>query len=80
MQATKLNNLTAKEYVDIEISTDTRYEYHDGFVHAMAGGTLPHGLICGNIFGEIRAALRANGSSCRPINNDVKFPLCKNIF
>lgn len=44
------NNLSVQEYTSLETSTDTKYEYHDGAVFAMAGGTLNHGLICGNIF------------------------------
>ena len=30
----------------------------------MAGGTLNHGLICGNIFGELRAGLKAKAQDC----------------
>lgn len=42
----------------------------------MAGGTLPHGLICGNIFGELRMKLKEKDSSCVVINSDVKL----NVF
>ena len=54
MIAKNLNNLSIKEYIKIEKQTNTKYEYHNGAIYAMAGGTLNHGLICGNIFGEIR--------------------------
>ena len=36
----------------------------------MTGGTLRHGLICGNIFGEARQALK--GTDCRVMNSEIK--------
>ncbi|MCB0637504.1 MAG: Uma2 family endonuclease [Lewinella sp.] len=72
MEARQLTDLTIAEYLALEQEMDTRYEYHAGRVFAMAGGTLEHGLITGNAFGEIRSLLRAEGSDCKPINNDVK--------
>ena len=77
MEAPKLNNLTVKEYIKIEQQTDTKYEYHDGEIFAMAGGTLNHGLICGNVFGEFRNALREKGSPCRVLNSEVKLNIKK---
>jgi Uma2 family endonuclease len=72
MEAEKLNNVSIKEYVSVEKEAEKKYEYHDGTISAMAGGTLEHGLICGNIFGEIRTALRNKKSNCKPINSEVK--------
>lgn len=72
MEAEKLNNVSIKEYVAIEKEAEKKYEFHDGIIYAMAGGTLEHGLICGNIFGEIRTALRNKKSICKPINSEVK--------
>ena len=47
----------------------------------MAGRTLNHGLICGNIFGEIRTALRNKKRNCTPINSEVKLYIqSKNSF
>jgi len=72
MDAKKLSHLSIEEYVALEKEAEIKYEYHDGTVYAMAGGTIEHGLICGNIFGEIRANLRTKKSNCRPINSEVK--------
>ena len=33
-------------------------------IYAMAGGTMNHGFICGNIYGEIKNALRAKNKKC----------------
>ncbi len=72
MEAKKLNDISIEEYIALEKEAETKYEYHDGTVYAMAGGTIEHGLICGNIFGEIRSALRSKKSNCRPVNSEVK--------
>ena len=75
MQATKLNKITIEEYIAIERENDTRYEYHNGEIFVMAGGTIPHTDISGNVFYETTAKLRAKNSSCRPFNNDVKIQI-----
>lgn len=72
MEAQKLNNLSIQDYIKIEKTTDTKYEYHNGTITAMAGGSLEHGLICGNVFGEIRTALRAKRSNCITMNSEIK--------
>lgn len=77
MEAKKLGNLSIQEYLAIEIKNDTKYEYHNGSIIAMAGGTLNHGLICGNIFGEIRTSLRQKNSGCMPMNSEIKIHIQK---
>jgi len=72
MEAHKLDDLSLTEYIALEQSTDTKYEYHDGKVFAMAGGTLEHGLISGNIFAEVRGMIRKQDKNCTAINNEVK--------
>lgn len=72
MEAKRLDNLSVMEYLEIERETNSKFEYHDGSIYMMSGGTLNHGLICGNIFGEIRSALRAKGSNCRAMNSEIK--------
>ena len=51
MEAKKLENVSLEEYQLLERSTDTKYEYHDGTIFSMAGGTIEHGLITGNTYG-----------------------------
>lgn len=72
MEAEKLGKVPVEEYLVIEREAREKYEYHDGYIYAMAGGTLNHGLICGNIFGEIRAALKAKHSDCRAMSSEIK--------
>jgi Uma2 family endonuclease len=42
------HRLTIEEYLALEKETDNKYEYHDGEVYAMAGGTPTHSLIANN--------------------------------
>lgn len=58
MKALKLPDLTFAEYLQQEIESDTKYEYHNGKIYAMAGGTLNHGKICGNVYTELRGILK----------------------
>lgn len=65
-------HLSFEEYLSIEASSNTKHEFHNGMIFAMAGGTVEHGLISGNFLVELTTALRAKKSNCRPINGDVK--------
>ncbi len=77
MKAYQISNLTVAEYIQQEVETNARYEYHDGKIYALAGGTLNHGLICGNVFGELRSKLKDKNSNCLPLNTDVKLHIKK---
>lgn len=72
MEAKKLNYLSIQEYLSIESESDKKYEFHDGFIVSMAGGSLNHGFICGNIFAELRSALKAKNSDCKVFNSEIK--------
>ncbi len=70
MEAKILNNLSVAEYLELEKANDVKYEYHDGAVYAMAGGTKNHGLIGGNIFGVLWGKL--SGKGCTVMNSEIK--------
>ena len=70
MDAHRLTNLTIEEYLEIERETQTKYEYHDGSIYALAGGTLNHTTICGNIFYELKGKLK--NTSCRALSGEAK--------
>ena len=50
------------EYLVGEEKTDVRHEYLDGVVHAMAGGTEAHNLICINLVAAFRQNFAAAGA------------------
>ena len=58
------------EHLALEEETGLRHEYLDGEAWAMAGGTIRHAAIQGNLYGAVRDALR--GRPCRPFGSDCK--------
>lgn len=81
MEAKQADSLSIDAYFELEESSQCTFEYHNGQVFAMAGGSLNHGLICGNIFGEIRDKLRQHKSDCIALNGEVKLHIeAKNSF
>lgn len=63
------SRLTPQEYLVWEEQQSLRYEYFDGEVFAMAGGTLPHADIALNIASILRGPLRGR---CKVRNSDAK--------
>jgi Uma2 family endonuclease len=66
--------MSVEEYLALDRnSTETRYEYIDGHVTMMAGGTLDHATISLNMASTLRGLLR--GSSCRVFPSDTRVRL-----
>ena len=64
-------SMTVEEYFQLEESDpDTRYEYMDGQIYAMAGGTANHDTIKSNMQRILWNLLR--GSPCRVYSSDMK--------
>ncbi|MEM1320416.1 MAG: Uma2 family endonuclease [Bacteroidota bacterium] len=81
MKAYKAPKMTVAQYIDQEIKNDTKYEYHNGDLYALAGGTINHGVLCSNIFSELVLGLRGKGSDCKPFTSEIKLHIVsKNIF
>ena len=72
MKAHKLPKLSVEEYIQYELEGDIKYEYHNGQIYALAGGTINHGLLCANIYSEIRNELRHKESNCKPLSSEIK--------
>src|SRR5579859_1743630 len=72
--------ITLEEYWELDRNSDVRYEYIDGEVTMMSGGSLRHADISNNIVTLLKARLR--GSSCRAYNSDVRVqvPLNRYVF
>lgn len=65
------SRMTVEEYLALDrASEDVRYEYIDGIVTMLAGGSVNHSGICANIIGELIIALR--GKPCRVFTSDLK--------
>ncbi len=57
------------EYFALEHAGDARYEYWDGDIHCMSGGSRAHGIISANIF--LALALGVRGKACRAFTADT---------
>jgi len=62
--------MSLEEYFALEASSQERYEYHDGRVVAMAGGSRKHGLITMNIGAALYPLLR--DKPCEAISNEMR--------
>jgi Uma2 family endonuclease len=62
--------MTIEEYLAWEPQQDIRYEYVNGEVFAMTGGTIPHNDIALNFYTALRPHLRSRG--CRANVSDIK--------
>jgi Uma2 family endonuclease len=71
MASERTPTMSVEEYFELEENhPDTRYEYLDGYVYMMSGGSANHATISGNIFAILRSSLR--GGPCRAYNSDMK--------
>jgi len=51
--------MSVEEYFQLEENNpDTRYEYLDGYVYMMSGGSANHATISGNIYTILKSLLR----------------------
>ncbi|MFH7030051.1 MAG: Uma2 family endonuclease [Heteroscytonema crispum UTEX LB 1556] len=62
--------MTPQEYLEWEPTQEIRYEYIDGEVFAMTGGTKPHNRIAGNLYTALDSHLAEKG--CEVYIADVK--------
>ena len=67
-----LGNNTYEDYLALEAESDVKYEFHDGFITAMAGGTPEHGEVAINFAWALKTALKKANKSCKIYSSDVK--------
>jgi Uma2 family endonuclease len=71
-------SLTVEEYLDWELMQDIRYEYLEGELVAMTGGTIPHNDIALNFYRVLYPQVRAKG--CRINVADVKVRVSPTVY
>jgi Uma2 family endonuclease len=71
--------ISPEEYLEIDrASLDVKYEYIDGHMYAMSGGTIDHAQIAMNL---IRAlADHFQGRSCRVFSSDVRVQVAEKKY
>jgi Uma2 family endonuclease len=60
---------TLEEYFALERASERRFEYRDGDIVCMSGGSVAHAAIARNILSQLTVKLR--GSSCRVYGSDL---------
>ena len=63
--------ISPNEFLDQEAAPETKHLYHAGLVTAMAGGSLAHWVLAGNLVAALHTRLRGRG--CRVGGSDLMF-------
>lgn len=71
--------VTLEEYLKIEIEDKERYEFHEGYLFRMSGGTFRHEAIITNVQGEIRSALKLKKSKCKVYSSGIKIEVTQGV-
>lgn len=66
---------SVEEYLALEQDSRSKHEFYDGEIFAMAGATIRHNDISGNIYHTLRNML--SGKDCRPYGNDQRICIKK---
>src|SRR5258708_1959970 len=66
----RIRRYTPEEYYRLEHAAESKSDYYNGEIFAMAGGTERHSLICTNIGGETRSRLK--NSPCRAYESNLR--------
>jgi Uma2 family endonuclease len=64
--------LTEEQYLELERLAETKSEFHDGQMFAMAGGTLNHSLLSTTICSLLREQAP---KGCRTLNSDMRIKI-----
>ncbi len=72
------STFTIEEYLELEKASEEKYEYYQGELFAMSGSKIPHNIIAGNVYGELKQRLK--GKSCRPFNSDQRIYIPQNTL
>jgi Uma2 family endonuclease len=61
---------TFREYVELEARSEIRYEFFDGAVYAMSGGSPDHSRLAANVISLLTAQLA--GKPCQAFTSDLR--------
>ena len=79
MAQRKYSIMSVEDYLILNRnSKDTRYEYLDGELRMLAGGSPDHSIIIANLTATIKGPLK--GSHCRVYNSDVQLKLSEKRY
>lgn len=74
MVAIPKERFTLEEYIEFDKNSEERWEYFDGMVVTMSGGTLTHNRISVNVLTSLRGRALAQGCEVLPADMRIKVP------
>lgn len=74
MSAIPKTKLTAEQYLEFERKSETKHEYFNGEIFAMAGARRRHNVIAWNVGGELRQKLKGKNCEAYPADMRVFVP------
>ncbi|WP_022951709.1 Uma2 family endonuclease [Leucothrix mucor] len=74
----KTNDISVADYLSGERESEVKHEFVEGQVFAMAGASLWHNLITGNLYGLLWNELR--GQPCFPVGGDMLLKTQENRY
>jgi Uma2 family endonuclease len=72
------DKISVDEYLRGEVLAESKHEYIDGEVYAMAGASENHNLLSGNLFSELKNQLK--GKPCKIFVSDMKVKVEESFF
>ncbi|MEK6406681.1 MAG: Uma2 family endonuclease [Acidobacteriota bacterium] len=74
MVAIPKERFTLEEYIEFDKNSEERWEYFDGMVVTMSGGTLTHNRIARNLTTSLTNRLEGKGCEVLPADMRIKVP------
>lgn len=69
---------TVTEYLEMQKTSDTKYEWYQGEIFAMSGAGPRHNIIAVNLISTLSVALK--GKPCRPYGSDMRIHIPENTL
>jgi Uma2 family endonuclease len=70
MSTAPITHLTPEQYLELERAAETKHEYWNGEMYAMAGGSPAHSFVISNV--NIALGNLARGKNCHVFNADLR--------
>lgn len=60
------------DYLVYEGNTEVKHEYEKGQILAMTGGSINHGMFCGNIYNGLRNGIDKDDINCTTVGSEIR--------
>ncbi len=77
MSAVEKRRMTVEEYLAFEATAETKHEFVNGEIIAMAGSSLEHSVVTTGLTSAVTAALAAAGRPCVTLSPDTRVQLAE---